>query len=568
MFNVTVAQLNFTVGDIEGNLRKILQVIKEFHKESHIILFPELALSGYPPEDLLLQKHFLEEVYRALKELINKTNNYDCLIGVGTPFYEFDLYNAMAIIYKGRLLGVYKKHFLPNYSVFDEKRYFRSGEEPLLAELNGYRLTFSICEDIWYPDGVERLGALSGAEVILNINASPYHIGKYEYKEAFLKARAEDNNAFVVYVNLVGGQDELVFDGRSLVIDPKGKVIARGKAFEEDVFTVSLELEKVRRSRLSDLRWREASSTVNRLNPHFSLHIEKNTPYIRGSVAEKLSGEAEIYEALTLAVKDYTEKNGFKKVIIGLSGGIDSSLVACIATDALSKERVVGVYMPSEFSSRESYEDALELAKNLGIEFHVIPITETFKAYREEFEKEFCELSFDVADENIQARIRANILFYLSNKFGYLVLSTSNKSESAVGYTTIYGDMSGGFAPIKDVYKTLVYRLAEYRNSLSRVIPERVFKKPPSAELRPNQTDQDTLPPYDELDKILQLYIEEGLSPEEIIKKGFPKEDVYRTIYMLRKAEYKRKQAPVGPKITERAFGKDWRMPITNKFRF
>ncbi len=568
MLNVTVAQLNFAVGDIEGNLKKILQVVKEFHKEAHVILFPELALSGYPPEDLLLQKHFLSEIHKALKELIYKTKNYDCLIGVGTPFYESDLYNALALIYKGKPLGVYKKHFLPNYSVFDEKRYFRSGEEPLLAELNGYKLTFSICEDIWYPDGVERLGALSGAQVILNVNASPYHIGKYEYKEAFLKARAEDNNAFVIYVNLVGGQDELVFDGRSLVIDPKGNIIARGKAFEEDVFTVSLELEKVNRSRLTDLRWREASQKVEKISPSFSVSIQKETPYKEGKVEDKLTGEEEIYKALTLAVKDYTEKNGFKKVVLGLSGGIDSSLVACIATDALGKERVVGVYMPSEFSSKESYEDASELAKNLGIEFHVIPITETFKAYRRGFEKEFCELSFDVADENIQARIRANILFYLSNKFGYLVLSTSNKSESAVGYTTIYGDMSGGFAPIKDVYKTFVYRLAEYRNSISKVIPERVFKKPPSAELRPNQTDQDTLPPYEELDKILRLYIEEVLSPEEIVKQGFPKEDVYRTIYMIRKAEYKRKQAPVGPKITERAFGKDWRMPITNKFRF
>ena len=568
MFNITVAQLNFTVGDIKGNLRKILEVIREYHKETDIILFPELSLSGYPPEDLLLQKHFLEEVHKALRELTSKTKEYDCIIGVGTPFYEFDLYNALVLIYRGKVLGIYKKHFLPNYSVFDEKRYFRSGEEPILGEVNGYKLTFSICEDIWYPDGVERLGALSGAQVILNINASPYHIGKYEYKEAFLKARAEDNNAFVVYVNLVGAQDELIFDGRSLIINPEGKIIARGKAFEEDIFTVSLDIESVNRGRLRDLRWREASQSVKRMIPSFNVRIGKNIPYKKGKIEEKLSGEEEIYKALTLAVRDYTEKNGFKKVVLGLSGGIDSSLVACIATDALGKERVVGIYMPSEFSSRESYEDAKSLAKNLGIEFHVIPITDIFKTYRKGFETEFCELSFDVADENIQARIRANILFYLSNKFGYLVLSTSNKSESAVGYTTIYGDMAGGYAPIKDVYKTLVYKLAKYRNSISKVIPDRVFKKPPSAELRPNQTDQDTLPPYEELDKILNLYIEEGLSPEEIIKEGFPKEDVFRVIYMIRKAEYKRKQAPVGPKITERAFGKDWRMPITNKFMF
>ena len=568
MLNVTIAQLNFTVGDIQGNLKKILKAIDENHRESHLIVFPELSLSGYPPEDLLLQRHFLDEVHKALKELIRKTKNYNCLIVVGTPYYDFDLYNAMALIYKGKLLGIYKKHFLPNYSVFDEERYFRKGEELLLGSLNDFKLSFSICEDIWYPDGVERKTALSGAEVIININASPYHIGKYKYKEAFLKARAEDNNAFVVYVNLVGGQDELIFDGRSLVIDPTGEIIARGKAFDEDVFTTSLEVEKVRKKRLIDLRWRKASEKIERVPEKFKLSINKKSKYKVAKIRDKLSGEREIYTALTLALKDYTEKNGFPKVVLGLSGGIDSSLVACIAVDALGKDRVVGVYMPSEFSSQESYEDANKLARNLGIEFHVISITDIFKSYREEFEKEFCELSFDVADENIQARIRANILFYFSNKFGYMVLSTSNKSESAVGYTTIYGDMSGGFAPIKDVYKTLVYKLAKYRNSLSKVIPERVFRKPPSAELRPNQTDQDTLPPYEELDEILRLYIEDGLSPEEIVERGFPKGDVFKVVAMIRKSEYKRRQAPVGPKITERAFGKDWRMPITNRFKF
>ena len=555
MLNITLAQLNFTAGDVEGNLKKVLKVVKEFHKEAHLILFPELALSGFPPWDLLLQKHFLEEVSKALKELIAKSKNYECLIAVGTPFYEFELYNALAIIYKGKLLGVYKKRLLFN-EAFEERRYFQSGKEPLLGKLNGYRLAFSVGEE------VGRLEALS--HVIINASASPYYVGKYERKEAVLKARAMENNAFVVSVNLVGGQDELVFDGRSLVIDPKGNLIARGKAFEEDVFTVSLELERVDRSRLRNPRWKE----VEELNSSFSLLIRKEVPYKEGKLEDKLSGEEEVYKALTLALRDYTEKNGFKKVIVGLSGGIDSSLVACIATDALGKERVVGIYMPSEFSSKESYEDASELAKNLGIEFHVVPITNIFKAYLKDFEKELGKLSFDVADENLQARIRANILFYFSNKFGYLVLCTSNKSEAAVGYGTIYGDIAGGFAPIKDVYKTLVYKLAKYRNSISKVIPERVFNKPPSAELRPNQKDQDALPPYEVLDEILALYIEEGLSPEEIIKRGFAKEDVYRTIYMIRVAEYKRKQAPVGPKITERAFGIDWNMPITNRFRF
>lgn len=555
MLNITLAQLNFTVGDVDGNLKKILQVVKEFHKESHLILFPELALSGFPPWDLLFQKHFLEEVRKALKELINKTKNYECLIAVGTPFYEFELYNALALIYRGKLLRVYKKRLVSN-GVFEERRYFQSGKEPLLGKLNGYRLAFCVGEE------VGRLEALS--HVIINASALPYYVGKYERKETVLKARAMENNAFVVSVNLVGGQDELVFDGRSLVIDPKGNLIARGKAFEEDVFTVSLDLERVDRNRLMNKRWEE----VEELNSSFSLLIRKEVPYREGKLEDKLSGEEEVYKALTLALRDYAEKNGFKRVIVGLSGGIDSSLVACIATDALGKEKVVGIYMPSEFSSKESYEDASELAKNLGIEFHVVPITNIFKAYLKEFEKELGKLSFDVADENLQARIRANILFYFSNKFGHLVLSTSNKSEAAVGYGTIYGDIAGGFAPIKDVYKTLVYKLAKYRNSISKVIPDRVFNKPPSAELRPNQKDQDALPPYEVLDEILALYIEEGLSPEEIIKRGFSKEDVYRTIYMIRVAEYKRKQAPAGPKITERTFGIDWIMPITNRFRF
>jgi len=565
MLNLTLAQLNFTVGDVEGNKGKILKVIDEYAKKTHIIAFPELALSGYLPEDLLLQPHFLGECKKALEEIVHHTRNYDVVVAVGLPYYEFDLYNALAVIHKGEILGVYKKHYLPNYSVFDEYRYFRKGEEPLMIEVNGYKVSFSICEDIWYPDGVERETALSGAELIVNVNASPYHVNKYSFKEGFLKARAEDNLCFVAYVNLVGGQDELVFDGRSLVISPFGKLIARAKAFEEDVLTVSLELEEVKRKRLLDLRWREGGYGRERLLIKRSISLSERE-YTKPRVEENPKEEEEIYKALKLGLWDYVRKNGFEKVILGLSGGIDSSLVACLAVDTLGKENVKGIYMPSQFSSKESYEDAKALAQNLGIEFHVIPIKEIYNAYFKEFKRELCEITFDVADENIQARIRANILFYFSNKFGYLVLSTSNKSETAVGYTTIYGDMAGGFAPIKDVYKTWVYKLAKYRNSLKPDIPERVFKKPPSAELRPNQTDQDTLPPYEILDKILILYLEENLGPEEIIKRGLPKEAVYKTVKMIRRNEYKRKQAPVGPKITSRAFGKDWRMPITNKF--
>ncbi|AAC07044.1 NAD+ synthase [Aquifex aeolicus] len=565
MLNLTLAQLNFTVGDVEGNKEKILKVIDEYSEKSHIIAFPELSLSGYPPEDLLLQPHFLKECEKAFDQIIHHTRNYDVIVAVGLPYYEFDLYNALAVIHRGEVLGIYKKHFLPNYSVFDEYRYFRKGEEPLMIEVNGHKVSFSICEDIWYPDGVERQTALSGAELIVNVNASPYHVNKYSFKESFLKSRAEDNLCFVAYVNLVGGQDELVFDGRSIVISPFGKLVARAKAFEEDILTVTLDLGEAKRKRLLDLRWREGSYGREKVNVKRSVSLP-DKEFFRGRIEENPKEEEEIYAALKLSLRDYVRKNGFEKVVLGLSGGIDSSFVACLAVDALGRENVKGVYMPSQFSSKESYEDAKALAQNLGIEFHVIPIKEIYRAYFNEFEKEICEITFDVADENIQARIRANILFYFSNKFRYLVLSTSNKSETAVGYTTIYGDMAGGFAPIKDVYKTWVYKLARYRNSISPDIPERVFKKPPSAELRPNQTDQDVLPPYEILDQILMLYIEENLSPEEIIRKGLPRDAVYKTINMIRKNEYKRKQAPIGPKITSRAFGKDWRMPVTNKF--
>ncbi len=567
MINLTLAQLNFTVGDLKGNREKIQKVIKEVAPYTHLLVFPELALSGYPPEDLLTQRHFVKEVMEELQELVRFTRNYELLVAVGSPYYEGDLYNGLLLLYRGRVVGKYFKSYLPNYSVFDEIRYFRRGDSPLLVKLNDYLLVFSICEDIWYPDGVEREGVLSGAELIVNVNASPYHLGKYSFKESFLKARAEDNLCFVAYLNTVGGQDELVFDGRSLVLSPGGEIVARAKAFEEDLLSVSLDLEEVRRKRLVDLRWREASSRFSeRREPATTLSVKKEK-YLKPRLEKSPESEEELYRAITLGLRDYTRKNGFGRVVLGLSGGIDSSLVCVLAADALGKEAVVGVYMPSQFSSRESYEDAHLLARRLGIEFHVVSIQEIYRAYFGELEKTLCELSFDVADENLQARIRANLLFYFSNKFGYLVLATSNKSETAVGYTTIYGDMAGGYAPIKDLYKTWVYRLARYRNNLEPVIPERVFTKPPSAELRPNQTDQDTLPPYDVLDGILFLYLELGLSPEEIVKRGYDRGVVQKVIRMIRRNEYKRKQAPVGPKLTGRAFGKDWRMPITNLFK-
>ncbi len=558
--NLAVAQLNFRVGDLEGNLRKITEVWSSQDGIAHIVVFPELALTGYPPQDLLHSVGFLKDCKEKLEELIDFSKELRSLAVVGMPYYEGDLYNSLVVVGRGRLLGFYHKTFLPNYSVFDEKRYFRRGEKPLMISVNGVKLGFSVCEDIWHPDGWERYYALCGAEVLININASPYYAGKYQLKESFLRARAQDNLAYVVYTNLVGGQDDLVFDGRSVIIDPEGELILRAPAFEESVRTVSLPLEKVRSKRLMDLRLRERS--VECLS-FLKIEDERELPYLKGSVEKNPTGEKEIYQALVLGLRDYFFKSGFKKAVVGISGGIDSALTACLSVDALGKERTVGVFMPSPFTSQESKEYASELADNLGIELLVYPIENVFDAYRELLESKGIEL----AEENLQARIRANILFYLSNKYNWLVLSTSNKSESAVGYTTIYGDMAGGFAPIKDVYKTMVYRLARYRNSLKPDIPEGLFVRPPTAELRPNQTDQDTLPPYEVLDQILTLYIEEGFSLEEIIRRGFDRATVEKVISMLRKAEYKRKQAPIGTKINKRSFNGDWRMPVINFWR-
>ncbi len=559
ILNLALAQINPLLGSVETNISKIKLLSEQAQDIAHMVIFPELALCGYPPEDLLLRYDFIERCMLSLEELVEFSKNLSSVLVFGMPYYDGDLYNALVVVAEGKILGVYKKTFLPNYSVFDEKRYFRSGREPLVVEIGGVKVGFSVCEDIWHPDGWERFYALSGCEVLVNINASPYYKGKYEFKENFLRARAQDNIAYVVYVNMVGGQDELVFDGRSMVIDPEGKVIARAKAFEEDLLFVSLEVERVKRKRLLDLRLRERQVEKTRV-VSFENTLQKGIEDARVEASPKQ--EEELYKAIVLAIRDYVGKNGFQKVVLGLSGGIDSSLVACLAVDALGKDRVVGVFMPSEFTSSESREDVYELSKNLGISLLEYPIKEVYRTYLTLLDSK--ELS--IAEENLQARIRANILFYLSNKYGWLVLSTSNKSESAVGYTTIYGDMAGGFAPIKDLYKTWVYKLARYRNSIKPDIPERVLLKPPTAELRPNQTDQDTLPPYELLDQVLELHIEEGMGLEDIVALGFDRELVKKVLRMVRRAEYKRRQAPIGPKLTKRAFGKDWRMPISGSY--
>jgi NH(3)-dependent NAD(+) synthetase (EC 6.3.1.5) len=503
-------------------------------------------------QDIIYSSKFLDLNKLYFEKLKEYSKNIDSVIVVGFVREEKAVYNSLGVLFKGEVLGFYDKRFLPNYNVFDEKRYFKSGEKDLTININDIRCGFSICEDIWYPDGTERQDVLKGAEVLININASPYALKKQDFKENFLKARASDNLCFLVYTNLVGANDELVFNGESLVIGPKGDTIAKAKAFEEDILHVSLDIKEVFTKRRTDLRWQEVCRPIN---SNISINISKNQRY-DNTIHLSLSKEEELIKAITLSIKDFFEKQGFSKAILGLSGGIDSALVLYLAVLALGKENVKAVYMPTVFNKEESYKDAKALCENLGVELSVFPIEDIRNIY----EKTLSYGNFDIADENLQARIRANILFYISNKENRIVLSTSNKSESAVGYTTIYGDMAGGFSPIKDLYKTEVYEIAYFINKDKEIIPKNIIERPPSAELRPNQKDQDTLPPYDVLDKILWLLIEEYKDKEDITE--FDKEIVEKVYDMLLKAEYKRKQAPIGPKLHERAFGIGWRYPI------
>jgi len=551
ILNVSLCQINTTVGAFEKNFEKICDFISKA-KNSHIIVFPELSLCGYMPQDIIYSSKFLDLNKRYFEKLKEYSKNIDSVIVVGFVREEKAIYNSLGVLFKGEVLGFYDKRFLPNYNVFDEKRYFKSGEKDLTIDINDIRCGFSICEDIWYPDGTERQDVLKGAEVLININASPYALKKQDFKENFLKARASDNLCFLVYTNLVGANDELVFNGESLVISPKGDTIAKAKAFEEDILHVSLDIKEVFTKRRTDLRWQEVCKPIN---SNISINISKNQRY-DNTIHLSLSKEEELIKAITLSIKDYFKKQGFSKAILGLSGGIDSALVLYLAVLALGKENVKAVYMPTVFNKEESYKDAKALCENLGIELNVFPIEDIRNIY----DKTLSYGNFDIADENLQARIRANILFYISNKENRIVLSTSNKSESAVGYTTIYGDMAGGFSPIKDLYKTEVYEIAYFINKDKEIIPKNIIERPPSAELRPNQKDQDTLPPYDVLDKILWLLIEECKDKEDITE--FDKEIVEKVYDMLLKAEYKRKQAPIGPKLHERAFGIGWRYPI------
>jgi len=569
-----MAQINTTVGDLEGNTKKILQYIEQARNLGvDLITFPELAITGYPPEDLLLMPQFVNENLDYLKEIIKATSGI-CVI-VGFVDKKDDLYNAAAIINNGTLAGVYHKIYLPNYGVFDENRYFQGGNEIPVFNLGETAIGLNICEDMWYPEGPTTTQTLKGgAELIVNISASPYHAEKGNSRKRMLATRAADNIVIVAFNNLVGGQDELIFDGGSMILDQKGDLLCQGKQFEEDFIVTDLNLDAVFLQRIHDPRRRKdkfapSDHEDNLKKIDLKMAKTQKKPALPKRDIEDVSRLEEVYRALVLGVSDYVKKNGFKKVALGLSGGIDSSLAAAIAADALGRENVIGVAMPSPYTSSESQEDAENLASNFKIKFKSIPIVDAIKAYERMLSSEFQGLTPDVTEENLQARIRANILMALSNKFGWLVLTTGNKSESSVGYCTLYGDMAGGFGVIKDVPKTLVYELARYRNSIeeTEVIPRRVLIKPPSAELRPEQKDTDSLPPYSILDPILQAYVEEDKSLEEILSMGFEEEIVKEVIRLVNRNEYKRRQSPPGIKITPRGLGKDRRLPISNKYR-
>lgn len=557
MIRVGVAQINMTVGDFNGNVEKILNAIAKAKQQSvDILVFPEMTICGYPPEDLLYKAHFVEEGKRVLSSLKKQAKGIIAIIGFVDSDKAGHLYNAAAVFAEGRIAGIYHKECLPNYGVFDEMRYFSAGKNNPVFRLGDTRIAVNICEDIWDEQGPFVSQAGQGADIFLNMSCSPYDAGKLENRWKLLGRRAKETGAFVVYANAVGGQDEIVFDGGSCVFNPKGRNIASAELFQEDFLMVDLEVGSVKKKLL--LQEIELRLPLNQ--KRFALESKKNT----------VPGKTErIYKALVLGTRDYIYKNGFDRVVIGLSGGIDSALVAKIAVDALGKDKVVGVTMPSHFTSSATLTDARKLARRLDIELLEVPIKPIYDAYIQSMNESFKGKPEDTTEENVQARIRGNILMGLSNKHGWIVLTTGNKSEMAVGYCTLYGDMSGGFAVIKDVYKTTIYELAHYCNEQAgcEVIPESIIKRAPSAELREGQRDQDSLPPYEVLDAILIEYVEKHHSFDRIVKIIKDEDVVKKILKLVDKSEYKRRQSPPGVKITPRAFGKDWRLPITNGYR-
>ena len=570
---IALAQLNLTVGSLDANRDKILTCIEKCRDMGcHLTAFPELCVSGYPPEDLVLRKQFIVDQIKIVNEIAHHVTHMPCVIGMIDEQND-ELFNAAAILQNGAVQTIYHKIHLPNYSVFDEERYFTAGTVPWIINLNGIKIGISICEDIWIAGSVIDAQVLcGGAEVVLNISASPFYQGKYHERFKLISSYAQRLCAPVAYVNLVGGQDELVFDGRSFIVNETGQLLARAKAFDEEILFCEIDVSAARALRAASAKFKHSNQDFTFPDIETVVLGSKNIvdpPPLVPSLHQDINALTEIYDALILGLKDYVLKNGFSKVTLGLSGGIDSALVAVLATDALGKGNVVCVGLPSQYSSDSSLNDARLLTQNLDVRLLIFSIQEVYQKYLSLFSETFKGLPFNVTEENLQARIRANILMALSNKFGWLVLTTGNKSEVSVGYSTIYGDSAGGFAPLKDVYKTMVYSLSEYRNSLAGydLIPQSILVKPPSAELRPNQKDQDSLPPYELLDGILQHYIEEQHSLNDIVAKGFELKMVQEVIRLVNNNEYKRRQAAPGTKITQRAFGRDRRMPITNRYQ-
>jgi NAD+ synthase (glutamine-hydrolysing) len=602
---LALCQMNAIVGDIAGNAERIREGARAaVDAGADLVLFPELAVTGYPPEDLLLKEHFLADASHALRELAGDIGDIGIVAVVGFPERAEDVYNSAAVLAEGSVHAIYRKNYLPNYGVFDEHRYFQSANVGAVIDIGEHRVGLTVCEDIWEPGPPASDEALAGATLIVNISASPYHAGKGADRERMFAQRARDYVAHVAFCGLVGGQDELVFDGHSVVIDHTGRTIARASQFREELLVCDVDLGAASGARLRDAGHRPAARRGERQVVVFPslppTAPRRPAPAAPPAIAELLAPtEAEVYAALTLGLRDYVEKNGFEQVILGVSGGIDSALVACLAVDALGSDRVNAGIMPSPYSSSETQQDARDLGRTLGVRVHELPIETILEAYLQTLREELAggpasrssagaagpatASGEDLTEENLQARIRGNLLMALSNRFGWLVLATGNKSEMSVGYTTLYGDLAGGFAVIKDVPKTLVYRLCRWRNSpagttagiagapedraVESPIPASILERAPSAELRHDQRDEDSLPPYEILDRILQGYIELDQSREQLIAQGLPAQDVDRTIRLVDRAEYKRRQAPPGIKITTRAFGRDRRMPITNRYR-
>ena len=535
---IALALLNQTVGDFDGNVERIVEAARAAAAQgADVLLTPELAITGYPPEDLLLRRVFYESCDRALDTLRERSAGMPLTLVVGTPVLDGGhRRNAAIVLRDGHVVGRYDKQELPNYDVFDERRYFEPGDSPLVVEIAGIRCGILVCEDFWYKRAATQARE-AGAQMLLALNASPYHINKQALRIDVARRNVTSCGMPIATANLVGGQDELVFDGLSFALDVHGEIAAQARPFEEDLLLVDVTPGEQ------------------------GVHVEP------GRIERGLALEPQVWQALVTGLRDYVDKNRIPSVLLGLSGGIDSALVLAIAVDAFGPDRVRVLMMPSQYTADISVADARDMASHLGVRYGELSIGPAFDAYRQTLAKEFEGLPEDATEENLQARIRGNLLMALSNKFGSIVLTTSNKSETAVGYSTLYGDMAGGFAVLKDVSKTLVYRLARWRNREGEVIPERIITRPPSAELRPDQTDQDSLPPYEVLDGIMEMYVEENRSMAEIVAAGYPREAVERVLGLIRFNEYKRRQGPIGTRITRRAFGRDWRQPITSRFR-